>query len=140
VSRRQPNAKEKIHALLSIALCPRCGTPLITGDVQWDHIQALGRGGSNEIGNWQPLHVECHLEKTRVDIREIAKTKRLEKKNRLDTIELPMEAPPLRIKPKRKIQSRGFQKGGNVKLKQAWPSRLVPLRDDSSVLDLDGLS
>ena len=44
--------------------------------VEYDHVIALGLGGSNAADNWAALCPACHREKTRDDLRAIAKAKR----------------------------------------------------------------
>lgn len=69
--------------------CWRCDEEFATGDkVEFDHKQALARGGSDDDENIGPCHVHCHALKTfggasklGADIFEIAKTKRLAKKH-----------------------------------------------------------
>jgi hypothetical protein len=45
-------------------------------DVEYDHVIALGLGGSNASDNWAALCPYCHRSKTRQDLRLIAKAKR----------------------------------------------------------------
>lgn len=47
--------------------CEMCGTYLMPGLWQCDHIVPVSRGGSNDITNLQVLCRPCHLAKTRQD-------------------------------------------------------------------------
>lgn len=48
--------------------------------VQWDHMTPHAIGGSDHPSNLQPLMKREHLEKTKRDVKAIAKGKRLQKK------------------------------------------------------------
>jgi hypothetical protein len=82
--------------------CAACDAYLLHG-FEFDHVQALARGGTNETENWQILCKLCHGAKTNgkphcrlgADKYEAAKTKRLVKG---------------RAKPKKAIPSRPFDK------------------------------
>lgn len=87
--------------------CVFCGKEFCNDDkIEYDHIQALARGGTNELSNFRALHKDpCHKLVTfgrkhyrlGSDLFEIAKTKRLVRKQK--------------PKPKKaKIPSRGFDK------------------------------
>lgn len=85
-----------------------CGEPL---GLSWDgdHRIPLAMGGAHDPSNWIALKPSHHLDKTRQDVRKIAKVNRIRKRE--------AEGPkPSRIKSrgfapgKRKLQSRGFQK------------------------------
>jgi hypothetical protein len=65
-----------------------------------DHIIPLELGGADDDTNLQALCHTHHKEKTRADIKRIAKARRLRKK----------ESPPDQTPRKRRIQSRGFSK------------------------------
>ncbi len=106
-----PNRKARI-LLSHEGKCWRCGVAFVHGDkIEYDHIHALARGGTDDDSNIGPCHALCHRLKTHgtaalrlgADIFEIAKTKRLAKKHSSPVGEKP-------TKPKRKIQSRGFDK------------------------------
>lgn len=81
------------------ALCwVRLGAP---EDAEYDHVVPLALGGRHDIMNIEALcRTPCHLEKTKADIRRIAKAKRIARKN----------DPSTRPVPKRKLQGRGFDK------------------------------
>ena len=111
-----PNQKTDIM-MRERQVCRHCKQPIQLKDkIEWDHIQALARGGTDTLDNIAPLHRECHKVKTfgrkhrrlASDLFEIAKTKRLIKKKE---------------KPKtgKKIPSRGFAK----RLRRVWPKRSV---------------
>lgn len=55
------------------------GTKKILAHVQWDHFIPLAMGGSDHFSNLQPMTKPDHLEKTKIDIRNIAKAKRISK-------------------------------------------------------------
>lgn len=48
--------------------------------IEWDHMIPLAIGGTNDPQNMQPLSVEDHKTKTRRDIANIARARRLTKK------------------------------------------------------------
>lgn len=118
MKRRRLSLSDKLEILARQALCPICGGPL--GDlsnVDWDHEQALARGGTDTNGNLRAIHRDpCHKVKTfgtkattrGSDVFEVAKTRRLERKNS-DFLKLVSsdDAPP---KPKSKWPSRPFPK------------------------------
>ena len=82
-----------------------------------DHIIPLELGGADHPDNCQALCYWHHKEKTKADIKRIAKARRLRKK------ENPLERTP----PKRKIQSKGF----NKRLKRGLNGEVVPRTDQS---------
>lgn len=59
--------------------CQKCGEWL--GDV-WhiDHRIPLAQGGAHAPSNWDALCVSCHRQKTKADVGQIAKTKRIIKR------------------------------------------------------------
>lgn len=77
-----------------------------------EHRIALALGGTNDDENLYPALVEPHKGKTRLDVKAIAKCRRIEKKSD------PLTRKPSRLQsrgfdrngPKQKIQSRSFQK------------------------------
>ena len=89
--------KRKLELMVEHPRCFLCGEKLGSlDDTDFDHPVPLEMGGSNEM---LPVHRKpCHQEKTKQDIKNIAKAKRLGKKHRGET------------KPKKKIPSRPFQK------------------------------
>lgn len=58
--------------------CAKCGRPWKQSH-QLDHIVALALGGKDEESNYQVLCVDCHRAKTREDLREIWKARRVER-------------------------------------------------------------
>ncbi len=57
-------------------LCTLCGQPLV-GRIDFDHIRPLGLLGDDASDNLQAIHAEgCHSEKTKADVKRIAKAKR----------------------------------------------------------------
>lgn len=93
--------------------CAHCECSLITRPFQIDHIQRLDALGKHEPDNWQALCVPCHAIKTKVDNREAKKGARirLEKgqQARRKAKGSQIKSRPT-VWPKRKLQSRGFQK------------------------------
>lgn len=88
-------------------VCWWCGreVPMSGPDVEYDHRITLAMGGKDD-DIW-PLHARpCHAEKTKQDLRQIAKMRRQEK----------MADP----RPPSTMKSRGFPK---VTVKRPWPSR-----------------
>lgn len=91
---------------------------------QWDHYPIThADGGSDEPWNLQPLQIRPHLAKTGIDAGTRAKTKRLAAARathtakmaaKLDPPSSPRITRPLFKDMKRKIGSRGFQKGNTV--------------------------
>lgn len=83
-------------------LCGLCGAQIRAGEPWIDeHIIPLGLGGSNDLTNRAPVHAACAASKTHGkdgDAAKIAKAKRVKMRH------LGM------IKPKQKINSRGFPK------------------------------
>lgn len=66
------------HAVHGICRwCAKVVAPF--SDVIWDHRIALALGGTNDLANMEPLHVECSKQKTALDLKAIAKAKRLSK-------------------------------------------------------------
>lgn len=131
MNRRRLSLRDKVAILMRYCPCPGCGTSLAAAPVQWDHLQALARGGSDTNDNMQPLCEPCHAIKTRglpattrgSDIHEIARTRRLTQKEkdfrasllRKDAAFLPADyidtaLNAARPKPKRKIPPRPFPK------------------------------
>ncbi len=93
----------KIACLLNRAyvVC-LCGNRVLPSDkIEWDHTQALVHEGEHDYTNIRPLHVLCHLEKTKLDIKANAKVKRLQSPRKSKR---PMKSSG------RKLQSRPFRK------------------------------
>lgn len=125
-TRRKLTTLDKLKILVAQARCPLCGERL--GDLSgldFDHVQALARGGSDTLDNIRATHTACHRVKTSgtaatslgSDVHEIAKTKRLEReaaefRARLLAKADGMEQPPAR-KRKAKIPSRPMRRKQN---------------------------
>lgn len=93
-------------------VCARLGCEVTTG-LEVDHVVPLELTGKDEDENLQLLCGPHHKAKTRLDLKMIARARRLRKK-----------ADPATRKPSR-MKSRGFPKGGP---KPVWPSRPFPKR------------
>jgi len=78
-------------------LCACCSEPI--GDEPWDidHTIPIALGGRHELGNWQPLIRSHHRDKSKADVKAIAKVNRLLKQGTVEN-------------KSRKIVSRGFDK------------------------------
>lgn len=117
IPRRKLTTLDKLKIVARQARCPICREKLgpLEG-LDWDHEHALARGGTDTLDNIRAVHRHpCHARKTaKVDIPEAAKTKRLtaseaEFRARLLTKQ-PGEKKPASKWPKRKMQSRGWEK------------------------------
>lgn len=121
--RRRWSVTDKLHVMVRQAVCPRCGGKLgALADVEFDHVLALARGGEDTLDNLVALHRSpCHAEKTRgagattrgSDIGEIAKTRRLTKKQdafRERLLAKTIADVPAPAKRKSRIPSRPFPK------------------------------
>ena len=58
----------------------RCNAPIDLGEFHYDHIDPDYFSKDDELGNCQVLCRECHARKTRSDITNIAKSKRIQDK------------------------------------------------------------
>ena len=58
--------------------CAECEGRLDDG-FEIDHVISIAMGGSHEPGNWLAKCPDCHLRKTKADVKAIAKSKRLAK-------------------------------------------------------------
>ncbi len=103
--------KTKLAAMCLRFTCPVCGKKLGPLDgLDWDHVQPVALGGTNDPENLQPLHKACHRLKTSgskatsygSDVFNIAKTKRLADGPKPSRNKMP--------KTGRKIPSRQFEK------------------------------
>ncbi|MCA6256950.1 MAG: HNH endonuclease [Phenylobacterium sp.] len=90
--------------------CSACESGL-TGTWHIDHVIPLALGGRHDPGNWVPVCVDCHKAKTRGDVKAIAKTARI--------IRRETEGP----KPSR-LKSRGFNRGMRKKMDGTVEKRL----------------
>lgn len=107
--RRKPLRKSERSAFLEAhgCRCYYCGEPITDDDWDDEHIRAkeLMPPGSdwNAMSNRAPIHRRpCHKTKTAADRKLISKSNRIRRAN---------GPPELRKRPKRKLQSRGFDKG-----------------------------
>jgi RNA-directed DNA polymerase len=73
--RTKAGAKElKTPSLQKVAkdqghICPVCGETLYNGEeLQLDHIVPRHKGGKDSYDNYQLLHLDCHKQKTAVDL------------------------------------------------------------------------
>jgi|ERR1700677_973008 len=59
--------------------CASCPTNFWEGPspIEYDHIIPIALGGAHVVGNLQALCPKCHLEKTKADVKAIAKAKRI---------------------------------------------------------------
>lgn len=116
-TKRRPMTRTRKKAVLEAfgGLCRACGCPLVITTAEIDHIIPIELGGSDEIENLQALCAADHREKTKADIKRIAKARRLRKRE---------ENPPDPTRPNR-IKSRGFvkhiSKGFDGKIKTRVP-------------------
>lgn len=63
--------------------CSICGEGLLASqDIQFDHIHADVFDGPHEYQNLRPIHAECHKKKTKRDVQDNAKVKRIIAKQR----------------------------------------------------------
>jgi 5-methylcytosine-specific restriction endonuclease McrA len=79
IARRQAvTAKREIELLRRFVWCASCNA-LLTGRSQYvfDHFISLELGGKDDADNLRPLCLSCNALKTAIDLRLIAKAKRL---------------------------------------------------------------
>lgn len=125
---------ERLKAVVLVRFGGRCAIANCAdpGPYEFDHAYALGIGGSNDLENFRPLCRAHHKDKTRADVKAIAKGKRQRKKFGDRPVFEYVEPQPLsetpglwprqmvsrkemedkfgKPKTKAKIQSRGFDK------------------------------
>lgn len=86
MTRRSFTALDKLKVMVAQARCALCNEKLVTlAETEFDHIQALARGGADTVENLRAVHADCHRIKTSgrpattlgSDIHEIAKSPRL---------------------------------------------------------------
>lgn len=124
--RKYLTPKQKAEVLLRFdGRCAICGEKFEAGsNIQFDHEQALGLDGTNDLSNYRPVHGEqgrCHAQKTKADVKAIAKGKRQRKKfGALRGLDVP---PP---KFKRKIEGKGFDKTLRRKFDGSVERRTAP--------------
>lgn len=63
-------------------ICHLCGCPILKGET-WDleHVIAFALTRDDTDENLRPAHVKCHAVKTKEDVRNIAKAKRVSAKH-----------------------------------------------------------
>lgn len=61
--------------------CEDCGAKLFPGNVEYDHVIPASEGGGNDLGNLQCLCRACHGVKTKQDVKDIARIRRVRDKN-----------------------------------------------------------
>jgi 5-methylcytosine-specific restriction enzyme A len=64
-------------------ICYCCRQQIIGHKEKWivEHVLARGIGGKDELDNYWPCHETCRREKDKIDIKMIAKTKRMKQRN-----------------------------------------------------------
>ncbi len=116
--RRKITTLDKLKVMITQARCPLCNEKLgALDDTDFDHVHALGRGGTDTIDNLRAVHRECHKVKThgngattlRSDAGEMRKTRQLVEKREAREAP-PDDVPAPRLKPKAKINSAPFAK------------------------------
>ena len=122
--RRKLSIKDKLRVVLRYLRCPglpeknrKCGKRLPDLElIDFDHIQALSRGGDNDLTNFRPLCEECHKFKTQgngattlgSDDHEKAKTDRLV--NERNGLPKTKQKARKYNWPSRKLKSRGWER------------------------------
>lgn len=122
MKRRRLTLADKVKILSRQASCGICGGVFRVGDrIEYDHIVALGIGGSDDILNMHAVHEQpCHANKTHgpstkshgrgTDTTEAARVKRISRGTEEFRSRLLAKGTDSYVKPKGKIQSRGFSK------------------------------
>lgn len=82
MSKRKSFTKKQRAEVLGAnnGLCYLCELS-IDGHYEIEHKVPHALGGSDDLSNLGPAHVECHAQKTKLDITRIAKAKRVSKKH-----------------------------------------------------------
>lgn len=62
-------------------ICHICGDPVEFSAAEFDHVIPLALNGCDEDADIAPAHKACHADKTKGDVRIIAKAKRVHKKH-----------------------------------------------------------
>lgn len=70
-----------VHAAAN-GICHICGEiiNLAREKFEVEHVVPFALGGQDTTSNWRPAHVHCHRSKTKTDITQIAKAKRVKAK------------------------------------------------------------
>lgn len=80
IARKKRFRYERTIAFLAAnGKCAICGQAIQEKVWHWDHVLPLWKGGSDTFDNMRPVHVLCHLAKTRRESWERAKEKRRNK-------------------------------------------------------------
>ena len=61
--------------------CEQCGAPLMTGKYHFDHVIPTAIKADNSLANCRVVCVACHSAKTKLDVKIIAKARRVEEKH-----------------------------------------------------------
>ena len=61
--------------------CYQTGRKLSAGEYDFDHVLALCNGGQNREGNLAPIYRPAHREKTKLDVAQKAKDRRVKMKH-----------------------------------------------------------
>jgi MOSC domain-containing protein YiiM len=76
--RRYLTKREKAEVCLrQNGKCGLCADRLRSGTIEYDHRIPLAAGGTNDLENFEALCTPCHRDKTKLDVRDIAKVRRL---------------------------------------------------------------
>jgi 5-methylcytosine-specific restriction endonuclease McrA len=80
--RISPTERARIFAAAG-GRCHLCGGAIDGVRDRWDveHVVPLALGGDDGGDNLQPAHAKCHAAKTPVDVAQIAKAKRVQRKH-----------------------------------------------------------
>src|SRR4051812_11626942 len=80
IARKKRFRYERTIAFLAAnGKCAICGTAIQEKVWHWDHVLPLWKGGADTFDNMRPVHVLCHLAKTRRETSDRAKIKRIGK-------------------------------------------------------------
>lgn len=124
-ARRGMTAARKLAACLAHMTHPETGEPLVPGAghmteaeiiayVQFDHERPLAMGGRDHAANIRPLPIVDHAEKTKADMKAIAKARRIDNWRATGRYHKrkarPIKSRGFRKDVKQKIPSRPFQK------------------------------
>lgn len=103
---KRPRLTKKQRAIIfGNGDCYLCGKPILTDDWHADHEIARELGGSDGIANLKPAHPECHREKSKMDVKLIAKSNRIRRK--FGPVE---DRRKTKLIPSRPLQSRPFER------------------------------
>jgi hypothetical protein len=104
-------ALRKLEVMIFWGLCYLCGLRLTSlADTEFDHEQPLDTGGQDDPTNIRPVHAVCHRNKTKADVRKIAKARRLRKSESEHQDAVMSREPGTKRAAKGKIPSRPFQR------------------------------